>query len=370
MNKNKFFLFPLLLFLLMCFYGLTDAQVSKNQTIVTIQGDKFFINGEITYKGRQWNGHSIEGLLMNSRMVQGIFDDLNLKTVDRWKYPDTHTWDADRNTNEFVNAMSEWHSKGLLAFTINLQGGSPLGYGNNGWINSAIDSKGELRPAYMNRLEKILTRADELRMVVILGIYYFGQDQFIENEAAIIKGVDNTIDWLFSKNYRNVLIEVNNECDIKAYDHDVLKPDRIHELIGRITSKKNNSFRFLVGTSFAGGSIPTGNVVQSSDFILVHANGVNDPAEITRMVKQIRAGKEYRSMPVLFNEDDHYDFDKPSNNFVEAVKAYASWGYFDYRMKGEGYDDGFQSVPVNWGISSPRKKGFFDKLEEITGELK
>jgi hypothetical protein len=39
-------------------------------------------------------------------------------------------------------------------------------------------------------------------------------------------------------------------------------------------------------------------------------------------------------------------------------------------MKGEGFDDGYQSVPVNWGISSPRKKGFFDKLEEITGGLK
>jgi hypothetical protein len=53
-----------------------------------------------------------------------------------------------------------------------------------------------------------------------------------------------------------------------------------------------------------------------------------------------------------------------------AVKAYASWGYFDYRMRGEGYENGFQSVPVNWNISSPRKKGFFNKLKEITGGLK
>ena len=75
-------------------------------------------------------------------------------------------------------------------------------------------------------------------------------------------------------------------------------------------------------------------------------------------------------MPILFNEDDHFNFDQPSNNFVAAVKTFASWGYFDYRMKDEGFDDGYQSVPVNWGISSPRKKAFFGKLEEITGGLK
>lgn len=73
-------------------------------------------------------------------------------------------------------------------------------------------------------------------------------------------------------------------------------------------------------------------------------------------------------MPILFNEDDHFDFAQPTNNLVAAVKAHASWGYFDYRMKNENYDDGFQSVPVNWTISSPRKKAFFNKLKEITAE--
>ena len=36
-------------------------------------------------------------------------------------------------------------------------------------------------------------------------------------------------------------------------------------------------------------------------------------------------------------------------------------------MKGEGFDDGYQSVPVNWGIASPRKKAFFNLVKEITG---
>ena len=37
-------------------------------------------------------------------------------------------WDPERNTREFVAALPEWKRHGILAFTINLQGGSPEGY--------------------------------------------------------------------------------------------------------------------------------------------------------------------------------------------------------------------------------------------------
>jgi hypothetical protein len=71
-------------------------------------------------------------------------------------------------------------------------------------------------------------------------------------------------------------------------------------------------------------------------------------------------------MPILFNEDDHYGFDKEENNFTAAIGEYASWGYFDFRRRGESFDDGYQSVPVNWAISSPRKAAFFKLLQDIT----
>ena len=154
------------------------ASGAERKTTVSISGDSFQINGRPTYQGREWNGHKIEGLLLNARLVQGIFDDLNPKTVGRWAYPDTGKWDPDRNTREFVAAMPEWRKHGLLAFTINLQGGSPEGYSKEQpWHNSAIQSNGTLRPEYMQRLERILDKADELGMVVILGYFYFGQDE-------------------------------------------------------------------------------------------------------------------------------------------------------------------------------------------------
>ena len=304
---------------------------------------------------------------MNSRMVQGIYDDLNPETRSWWAYPDTHVWDADRNTREFIEAMPEWRSHGLVSFTINLQGGSPQGYSKEQpWYNSAVTPEGDLRPDYMARLEKILDKADELGMVVILGIFYFGLDKRLNDENAIRKAVDATVDWVFDKGYTNVVIEIDNESNI-IYTHEILKPARVHELIEQVKARTRDGRRLLVSTSYGGRFIPLPNVVKSADFILIHGNGVEDPAYITEMVNKTRQVEGYRPMPILFNEDDHFDFDKPYNNMIAAISVAAGWGFFDYRFKEEGFDEGYQSVPVNWGISSARKKGFFNLLKEMAG---
>src|SRR3954452_5072448 len=146
------------------------------KTEVSIHGDQFFLNGKPTYRGRTWNGLRIQGLLMNSRVVQGIYDDANPETAKRWAYKDSGTWDPERNTREFIAAMPEWRRNGLLAITINLQGGSPEGYSKEQpWLNTAVGYDGALKPEYMNRLTRIIDKADRLGMVVILGIFYFGQ---------------------------------------------------------------------------------------------------------------------------------------------------------------------------------------------------
>jgi hypothetical protein len=340
----------------------------KSQTVVTIKGDQFLINNKLTYSGRYWKGNKIEGLLLNSRMVQGIFDDLNPETIKNWIYPDTKKWDPERNTNEFVANMKTWHDSGLLSFTINLQGGSPQGYSSaQPWNNSAFKEDGSLRAEYMARLEKILNRANEIGMVPIVGLFYFGQDERLRDEVAVKNAVKNTIDWLFLKKYRNVLIEINNECNVNKYDHEILKPQRVHELIELAKNMTKNGFRFYVGTSYGGKFIPLPNVVKVSDFILIHGNGESNPDNILLMVKKTREVEGYTPKPILFNEDDHFGFEKDWNNFTAAIKGYASWGYFDYRMKDEKFEDGYQSVPVDWSINSERKIAFFKLLKEITG---
>ncbi len=336
------------------------------RTYLSIKENQFYINDKLTYEGKYHHHHKIEGLLFNARLVQGIFDDLNPETRSRFVYPDTKEWDPLRNTIEFVSAMKAWKEHGLLSFTLNLQGGSPMGYGNKNWLNSTFDKKGNLREDYMHRLEMILDEADRLGMVVLLGYFYFGQDHNLKNEKAVINAVDNITRWILDKGYRNLLIEINNECDI-YYDHDILKADRVHELIARVQSMTKDGYRLYVGTSYSGGYVPKSNVVSVSDYLLLHGNSVEDPDRIAKMVKETKEVSGYKNQPILFNEDDHYDFDKPHNNLMSAVSQYASWGYFDFRREGENYNEGFQSVPVDWGINSERKMNFFQKIKELTG---
>ena len=143
--------------------------------------------------------------------------------------------------------------------------------------------------------------------------------------------------------------------------------DRVHQLIERVRGIREDGRRLLVGISYGGGAVPHEKVVRVSDFLLLHGHGVKDPARITEMVRQTRAVPGYHSMPIVFNEDDHEDFDAPLNNFSAAVTEHVSWGWFDYRRKGESMAEGYQSPPVNWGLSSGRKRAFFDYLSEITG---
>lgn len=352
--------------LMALFPALAPAAPKAHRTDLTIKGDGFLINGQPTYAGRSWNGHRIEGLLFNSRMVQGIFDDANPETVSRWAYPDTHKWDADRNTNEFIAAMPEWKRHGLLAFTINLQGGSPEGYSKGQpWVNSAFTEDGALKPAYMARLERIVNRADELGMVVIVGYFYLAQAAHLRDEAAVVRATDNATDFLLQHGWRNVMVEINNECDL-GFRHEILRPERVAELIKRVQAKQDHGRRLLVGTSYKGGGIPNEPVVRVSDFLLLHGNGQTEPEKIAEMVRKTRAVAGYTAKPILFNEDDHFNFDEPANNMTAAIGERASWGYFDYRMQGESFDDGYQSVPVNWGISSARKRGFFNLLMRVT----
>jgi hypothetical protein len=346
--------------------SLSAALAAPSRTEIAIDGDRFLINGKPTYAGRTYKGMKIEGLLMNSRVVQGVFDDRNPETRKKWAYPDTGKWDAERNTREFLAAMPEWRRHGLLSFTINLQGGSPEGYSKaQPWDTSGIAPDGSPRPDYLKRLARILDRASQLGMIPIVGIFYFGQDQRVTDEAAVKRAVEKTVQWILDRGYRHVLLEVNNECNVRAYDHDILKPPRIHELIEMAKGITKGGRRLLVGTSYGGNAIPLPNVVRTSDFLLLHGNGVKDPKRISQMVVETRQVEGYRTMPILFNEDDHFDFDKPENNMLAAVKMYASWGYFD--PGASDYKDGYQCPPVNWGINSDRKKAFFALLKEVTG---
>lgn len=343
------------------------------RTRIEIHGEDFWINGAPTYPARTWRGHRIEGLLLNARMVQAIFDDLNPETRQRWAYPDTASWDPERNTAEFLAMLPEYRRHGLRAVTVNLQGGSPEGYSRHQpWENSGFAPDGALRPAYAERLRRVLEGADDCGLVVIVGLFYQGQDERLRDEPAVLRAVDAAVDFLLEGGWTNVLVEINNECDTR-YEHPILQPTRVHELIARAQTR-SEPHRLLVSTSYRGGGrIPDQAVLRTADFVLLHGNGTSDPRLIAQQVEQTRAAPGYRGQPIVFNEDDHFDFDQPHNNFVAALSRHASWGLFDPGAAAGGsaatgdYVHGYQLVPVNWGLSTARKRDFFALLAEIVG---
>lgn len=301
------------------------AAAAPRRTQVSSHGASFRIDGKPTYRGRSFRGLKVEGLLINLHMVQGIFEDRNPATLTRWAYPDTGKWEPKRNTAEFIAAIPEWPNHGVLSFSLNLQGGSPEGYSKSQpWDTGEIAPDGSLREDFMHRLQKIFDRATELGMLPILGIYSFGQDRQVLDEAAVKRSVDLTVYWILEGRYRNVPLKISNECNIAAYGHAILKALRGHELIERARAIHANGHRLSVGVSYAGNTVALLKVVKSSKFLLIHRNGLKDPLRIAEMMQQSRRVEGYRPMPILFNEDNHFDFNLPSNNRMATIGEYAS----------------------------------------------
>ncbi len=339
--------------------------MTQPRTVIGIEGDRFTRNGVPTHAGRSFRGTDISGLLFISRMANAIVDDRNQTTRGVWAYGDG-AWDPARNTFEFGAALPAYRRHGLDAVAINMQGGSPQGYSwNHPWNFSGFAADGTPLSDTLGRLDHVLERADEVGMTVNLGVFYGVAARRLVNEAAVVRALDATIAHVMAGGWRNVLIEIGNEVDNRAFTHDIIKPARCVELINRV--REATWGRLKVSTSFNGGVVPPEAVIAASDYVLLHGNTVESPAGITAMVDAVRASPGYRGQPILFNEDDHYGFDAEDNNMLAAVAARAGWGLFDYRRIREGFADGYQSLPVDWGIRSERKRGFFRLLAEITG---
>ncbi len=90
------------------------------KTHVAIQGEDFLINGEPTYKGRQWQGTRIvEGPLYNTCMVRHLDDDMNPDTRTQVGLPEpAGNGTPERNTDEFIARLPEYKQHGVLSVTL------------------------------------------------------------------------------------------------------------------------------------------------------------------------------------------------------------------------------------------------------------
>jgi hypothetical protein len=349
------------------------------KTTIEIECGDFLINGRRTYSGVTHEGRPIEGLLMNSRMVQAIFDDECAETRGQWAYPDTGRWDPQRNTDEFCSMLPVYRDHGLMGVTVGLQGGgsvytSPV-YEN--YINTAFRPDGSLKHPYLDRLLQVLKAADECGMIVIVNYFYWRQERF-EGDAAIRRAVAEATGWLLETGFGNVLVDMRNEI---TEGDGLLHSGGIHDLLDIVRSTTRHGRRLLVGAStHPVKHLPGGKWPAYVDFFMPHGNDSQPDAWRTEL-RALKTSEplKMRPRPVCCNEDS-IDI----RNMEVCLDEGCSWGYYDqgygcgqkqgkhdWAVRGrEGQYEhlsGFQTLPVNWSINTDHKRAFFSRLSEVTG---
>ncbi len=289
------------------------------RTHVSIVGNQWRINGTVTYPGTK-----AEGLLMNVRMVNCVFEDL--------KRPN---FDPEKNTDEFIAEVPDYVAHGVRAFTVNLQGGMP---GYEGAVNSAFNSDGTLRQSYLRRVRRVITACDEQGVVVILGCFYQRQDQVLKDENAVRAGLVNAVRWVKACGFTNVVLEVANEFGHSGFDHALLRtPEGQVELI-RLA--KQTAPHLLVSTSALGHGRQHEPVAAAGDFLLVHFNSVS-----LREIPDRLAALKHFGKPIVCNEDAK-EGEQGASAAELCVANGASWGlmlqktnqHFPFSFKGAADD--------------------------------
>ena len=272
---------------------------AASRTRVAIVGDKWHINGAVTYRGAK-----AQGLLMNVRMVNSVFEDR--------KRPD---FDANANTEEFIAQIPDYLAHGVRAFTINLQGGMPR---YEGAVNSAFRPDGSLRESYLKRVRRAIETCDRHGAVVILGCYYQRQDQVLRDEDAVRAGVVNVVRWIKENGFTNVVLEIANEFPHGGFDHRILQTPEGQVELMRLA--KQAAPDLLVSTSGVGNGRLPDSVALASDFLLIHFNGVS----LQDIPERIAALKKF-GKPIVCNEDDKVGSQAAKAAELSVANG-ASWG--------------------------------------------
>lgn len=327
--------------------GAANELAKVGHTRVSIVEGRWRINDQLVHAGTP-----AEGLLMNVRVVNCVFEDL--------ERPD---FDADANADEFIARIPEYVSSGIRAFTICLQGGYP---GYEGAVNSAFRPDGTLRASYLQRVRRVVEACDRHGAVVILGCFYQRQDQRFDDEDAIRTALVGVVRWIRECRFSNVVLEVTNEFGHSGFDYPILKTASGQVELIRLAKKTTP--KLLVSTSGGGGGGAPDSVALASDFLLIHYN--NTP--LKDIPHKIAALKNY-GKPIVCNEDDKVGADS-AKALELSVHRGASWGFmhekhnqhFPFHFKGVA-DDAMVYAKLRQLTTPKLDNGYFPPPESKGG---
>lgn len=303
------------LILIFFLYQCKTSEDNRYNTRVSIIGEKWYFNGEVINPGSP-----AEGLLMNVRMVNSVFEDRGGE-IDKL----TDRFDPDANTDSFISKIPEYISSGVNAFTVSLQGGMP---GFEGAVNSAFNSDGSIRHEYLQRVEKVIRACDANNAAVILSCFYQRQHSHgaaLSGRESIFKALENAVEWITEKKFTNVVLEVANEYRHGGYRNWTDGEWLISEAgqVELIMYAKKLNPELLVSTSGMGNGVFHEDICSEADFLLIHFNttSLDDyPGKISQLKKY---GK-----PVVCNEDDKVGGEGAAALALSVLNG-SGWGYMN-----------------------------------------
>ena len=198
--------------------------------------------------------------------------------------------------------------------------------GYEGAVNSAFNADGSLRPAYLDRVARVIRAAADSGCGVILSCLYQRQhshERSLLSRDAIHAAVANTAGWITDQGFANVALEIANEFAHAGYanwpDGEWLRsPEGQVELIATARKAAPN---LLVSTSGMGSGMAAALIAEAVDFLIIHFNNTaNDD-----IPARIEAAQAY-GKSVVCNEDD-----KIGATGAEAARLSiangAGWGF-------------------------------------------
>ncbi len=317
------------------------------KTKLSIKGDKFLINGELTYSEIATSRKEARGLLMNARFIQGIFDDTN--HPEKYARYGIEHWDPDENTNNLIEALPEWYSYGLRAFTVGFQGGGACFTIPNQEINTnPFSSDGmSIKEAALERMKRIILAADQIGMIVVVSCFYSGQIHYLDDNEAVIKATMLVAEWLKKEAFTNVILEIANEMNCEEYIPYpcIATEEGMCELIKQA---REASGGYYVGCSSLGFSYYEA-VGEASDINIIHGNN-QTRQHLYNKILQARKTKS----PILCNEDS-----QAVSRLGVTYPAQVSWGYYNNLTK--------QEPPTRWNVLKGEDLFFAHRMAEGIG---
>ena len=213
--------------------------------------------------------------------------------------------------------------------------------------DSAITSNGEidLDSPFLANLELITTAAESLGLAVLVNILDASCEHIFVDAFAVVTGIFNAIDWLISKQFNNIIVNLTNISQT-FYKSSILNGEKFINMLESV--KKSTGDKLIIGAgmkNFAGVSESALDLyIKSSDFIPLYS--LNYKTHNTKkMLENIYYFKSRTDIPLIMAKGDDLSDKYNSygkNNMLEARENGVSWFYYNLEKLG--------IEPVDWGF--------------------